>query len=165
MEIFVDKDPSYLIVKMLKCGFLGPLGTYSHQAALEIMRKRGQESSIIFEALVTIPSLFQCSLCDYIVVPIENSTSGCVAQTLQALYAVAADQSLVALSSLSQQMAFNSESLDALPSSRGSAFKVVDQTAISINHCFLKHPKTDINNIQKVYSHPEVRVCYEVVHF
>ncbi|KAJ3303150.1 hypothetical protein HDV03_004138 [Kappamyces sp. JEL0829] len=107
------------------CAFLGPIGTYSHQAAL----------NFAFEAsdLVpheTIASLFTQSTCSWVVCPIENTTGGSVAQTLDSIYR-------------------------AWKGAEGGRRNLVmkDQTLLTINHCLLK--RRDCQTISKIYSHPE----------
>jgi chorismate mutase/prephenate dehydratase len=68
-----------IITLLMKIGFLGPQGTYSHQAATSIFPNQ------TLVACDTIPlvldSLHQC---DRVVIPFENSTFGLVQQTIDA---------------------------------------------------------------------------------
>lgn len=105
-------------------GFLGPQGTYSYQAAIQFQSAKNFE----LKAFPTIASLFAKDNVDFIVAPFENSTAGCVTQTLEALYHMLVVRS-------------------------AETFKVVDQIDLSINHCFMKNSKTE--NIKRIYSHPE----------
>ena len=64
----------------LKVAYLGPAGTFSHQAAL---RRFGTSSSL--EPVDTIPDVFsrvETRRADYGIVPVENSTEGVVPYTL-----------------------------------------------------------------------------------
>lgn len=64
----------------LKAAFLGPLGTFSHQATLDIF---GQGAELVPEK--TIPEVFraiECGRADYGCVPIENSAEGVINYTL-----------------------------------------------------------------------------------
>ena len=74
---------SFFLERPLRIGFLGPQGSFSHNAAL---RKFGQ--SVEYEPLADIASIFDevsKGHCDLGVVPVENSTGGGVTETLDAL--------------------------------------------------------------------------------
>ncbi|GIW44713.1 MAG: prephenate dehydratase [Candidatus Binatia bacterium] len=67
----------------LKVAFLGPLGTFSHQA---VVQQFGSQAHIL--PVGTIPEVFdevEHDRADYGVVPVENSTEGVVAVTLDRL--------------------------------------------------------------------------------
>ncbi|MHC4561492.1 MAG: prephenate dehydratase [Planctomycetota bacterium] len=71
---------SFMLEKSLQIGFLGPDGTFSHQAA---MRKFG--ASVDYLPLLDIPAIFDevaRKRCDLGVVPIENTLGGGVIDTL-----------------------------------------------------------------------------------
>ncbi len=71
---------SLSLEKKITIGFLGPLGTFTHQACI---RKFG--SSLPFKPFKTIQDVFKSvedGECDYGVVPVENSTEGSVNNTL-----------------------------------------------------------------------------------
>jgi len=72
---------SLALEKKITIGFLGPEGSYSHQATIQ---KFG--SSLPFMPLRTISDVFKAVAtgeCDYSVVPVENSTEGGVNHTLE----------------------------------------------------------------------------------
>jgi len=73
---------SFALEKLLRIGYLGPSGSFSHTAA---MLKFGQ--SVEYEPLPDIISIFEevsKGHCDLGVVPIENTTGGGVIETLDA---------------------------------------------------------------------------------
>jgi chorismate mutase/prephenate dehydratase len=73
---------SFALEKPLRIGFLGPLGTFSHQASVA---KFG--SSVTHVPLADIPSVFDEVVrghIDYGLVPVENSIHGGVVDTLDA---------------------------------------------------------------------------------
>ena len=73
---------SFALERPLSIGFLGPPGSYSHQAAVAQFG-----SSVAFEDLGTIDSVFtelERGHIHYGVVPIENTTGGGIAETLDA---------------------------------------------------------------------------------
>lgn len=73
---------SFALEQPLRIGYLGPIGTFSHYAA---MRHFG--SSVEFENLRAIEGVFQevaRGHVDYGLVPIENSTGGGITETLDA---------------------------------------------------------------------------------
>ena len=73
---------SFALERPLRIGYLGPSGSFSHQAAVANF---GQ--SVSFEDLRAIPDVFveiRRGHIDYGLVPIENSTAGSVRETLDA---------------------------------------------------------------------------------
>jgi len=74
---------SFVLERPLRVGYLGPAGSFSHNAAL---LKFGQSAD--FEPLVDIRSIFDevsKEHCDLGIVPIENTLGGGVIETLDAL--------------------------------------------------------------------------------
>lgn len=74
---------SFVLEKPLRIAYLGPKGSFSHNAA---MLKFGQ--SVEYEAVADINSVFQevsKGHCDLGVVPVENSSGGGVLETLDSL--------------------------------------------------------------------------------
>lgn len=74
---------SFALERPLRIGYLGPPGSFSHLAAT---CKFGQ--SVEYDKLADIPLIFAAvdrKDCDYGLVPIENSTEGSVAASLDAL--------------------------------------------------------------------------------
>lgn len=66
----------------MKAGYLGPLGTFSHQAALEIFK----ENEIVpYDSIYQVLMAVEKGELEYGVVPIENSTEGTVNATVDAL--------------------------------------------------------------------------------
>ena len=66
----------------MKAGYLGPLGTFSHQAALEVFSENEiHPYDTIFQVLMAVEE----DELDYGIVPIENSTEGTVNATVDAL--------------------------------------------------------------------------------
>ena len=66
--------------KQVKIAFLGPLGTFSHQATMEIF---GSSAELVPQK--TIPEVFravECGRADYGCVPIENSAEGVINYTM-----------------------------------------------------------------------------------
>lgn len=66
--------------KPLTVGYLGPAGTFSHQAAINRFG-----SSSVLTPVETIPDIFtqvERGECDYGIVPVENSLSGVIPETL-----------------------------------------------------------------------------------
>lgn len=69
---------------IIKIGYLGPLGTFTHQAALEFFPKAGSEF-ISFNNPFEICDSIEKGLIDYGVLPIENSLQGTVRETVDLL--------------------------------------------------------------------------------
>ncbi len=71
---------SRALEKPLTVGFLGPVGTFSHQAGIS---RFGSSSSFLpTESITDIFMQVERGLCDYGVVPVENSLSGVIPETL-----------------------------------------------------------------------------------
>ncbi|MHA1671364.1 MAG: prephenate dehydratase [Promethearchaeota archaeon] len=67
-----------------KIGYLGPMGTFTHQAALDYFPKAGSEF-IPIKNLIEIFDSIEKGKIDYGVVPIENTLQGTVRETLDLL--------------------------------------------------------------------------------
>lgn len=67
-----------------KVGFLGPQGTFTHQAALEYFPKAGSEFKV-FSSTLEIFENIEKDIIDFGVIPIENSLQGTVRETLDLL--------------------------------------------------------------------------------
>ena len=66
----------------MKAGYLGPLGTFSHQAALEVFKEDEiKPYDTIYQVLMAVEK----GELDCGIVPIENSTEGTVNATVDAL--------------------------------------------------------------------------------
>ncbi|MBI2012007.1 prephenate dehydratase [Candidatus Daviesbacteria bacterium] len=85
IQTIIDKHKSLkLNLKKVKLGFLGPNGTFSHQAALKVVDSNEQ-------TLIPKPTLFDIFQAlsygelDFGVVPAENSTEGTIRETLDFL--------------------------------------------------------------------------------
>ena len=70
--------------KEAKVGFLGPVGTYSHQAAITVFPKTAN-TKIACESLYDLFTKVLNSEIDFAIVPAENSTEGTVRETLDYL--------------------------------------------------------------------------------
>ena len=67
-----------------KVGYLGPMGTFTHQAALEFFAKAGTQF-IPYDSMKEIFDSIEKDLLEYGIVPIENSLQGTVRETLDLL--------------------------------------------------------------------------------
>ncbi len=67
-----------------KIGYLGPKGTFTHQAALEFFPKAGSKF-IPYKTIIEIFENIQKKNLDYGVIPIENSLQGTVRETVDLL--------------------------------------------------------------------------------
>ncbi|AET37789.1 prephenate dehydratase PHA2 Ecym_2030 [Eremothecium cymbalariae DBVPG len=128
---------------MVKVVFLGPKGTYSHQAA-------GQQFPSANDELVPADSIMQCfdtllrdESVGYAVIPLENSTNGQVVFT----YDLLRDYMLKALHQPQGAV--------------GTQFSVVAEQFVLIEHCLISPvPRTTEEILKeaprKIYSHPQV---------
>jgi len=74
---------SFALERQLRVGFLGPPGSFSHEAAVKQFGK-----SVMYENLRTIGGVFEevgRGHVDYGLVPVENASIGSVAETLEGL--------------------------------------------------------------------------------
>ncbi|MFX1274372.1 MAG: prephenate dehydratase [Promethearchaeota archaeon] len=69
---------------IVKIGYLGPKGTFTHQAALDFFPKAGSEF-IAFKNILEIFEGIEKDILEFGVVPIENSLQGTVRETLDLL--------------------------------------------------------------------------------
>jgi chorismate mutase/prephenate dehydratase len=67
-----------------KIGYLGPMGTFTHQAALEFFPKAGSQF-LAYNSTQEIFESIEKDILEYGVVPIENSLQGTVRETLDML--------------------------------------------------------------------------------
>lgn len=113
----------------MKISFLGPPGSFSHQAALQ--QFPGLDTAC-FSPQKSIKSCFESvssHQSDYALVPLENSTNGQVVFTYDIL-----------------RDSFNSSDRD---------FSVVGEQYVTIHHNLLGAAQ-DLQSITKIYSHPQV---------
>ncbi|QLQ80897.1 hypothetical protein HG537_0E02520 [Torulaspora globosa] len=123
--------------------FLGPEGTYSHQAALQ---QFGDQSNTKFVATDSIPECLErlendCNI-DYAVVPFENSTNGQVIFTYDLLR---------------DRMVRQSEGVNRVV----PELEVLDEQYVSVTHCLVASSALDLESLSKykrikIYSHPQV---------
>lgn len=154
-----------------KCGFLGPLGTYSHQAALALSLGKSWN----LEYFSSIKELFYLDEREfqYFIVPVENSVGGGVLQTLDEIYysklsklnnmrpsllEKAPTQLIATTQNPAQSIATAPTQLTGHSKQYSNAF-IQDQIELKINHCFL-HRK-DTKTIKRIYSHPEVPISHQ----
>lgn len=118
-----------------KVAYLGPPGTYSHQAALQLFENeiKQAEPSVDLTSCFTIPDCFdqlEQGNVQWAVVPIENSTNGSVVYTLDCL-----------------KQLFHEHN--------DRSIKVVKDTYIQVQHNLMSLA-TDLSHVKRVYSHPQV---------
>lgn len=87
---------------IVKVGYLGPMGTFTHQAALELFPKSGTEF-LPFNTPVEIFENIEKSIADFGVLPIENTLQGTVRDTLDLLI----DKELVIYNEIELQITQN----------------------------------------------------------
>lgn len=121
-------------LQKLKVAFLGPLASFSHQAAAESF-KRSSAELLPHVSFADAFASVQQQEADYAVIPFENSTNGSVVQTLDLL----ADR--------------NNQYKDV---------KVCGEYYLTVHHCLLVHKDSYPNGlpsydgkITKLYTHPQ----------
>lgn len=139
----MSKSAGYSVNKVL---FLGPEGTYSHQAALQ---QFGDNPEFEFLCAKSIPDCFERLENDatiaYAVVPLENSTNGQVVFTYDLLRDRMAEQS---------HGYGDSNQVE-------SNLEVVGEQYVSIMHCLMSSSPVDMKSLPnykriKIHSHPQV---------
>lgn len=112
---------------MMKISFLGPSGSFSHIAAINLASSEfNVVTDIEFVSMPTITSLVEAissSQVDQAVIPVENSLAGSVGETLDAL------------------LKYNGAYINK-------------EYLLSIKHCLLSKADQDLNKIEKIISHP-----------
>lgn len=114
------------MAKKNQIAFLGPIGTYSDEAAHLFAEHLGIESPEFLEC-PSFNEVFDAvdrGRCEYGVVPMENSLEGSVTSTLD-------------------NFAFSSPAT------------ILGQTVLSIHHCLLLHPDAELSDVTTVASHPQ----------
>lgn len=126
--------------------FLGPTGTYSHQAALQ---QFGSDPQVEYICADSIPQCFERlendKSIDYAAVPLENSTNGQVVFTYDLLRDRMADQS--------DQ---SDEHNRVIPN-----LEVIGEQYVSILHCLIASSSVSLESLPlykriRVHSHPQV---------
>ncbi len=112
---------------MMKIAFLGPSGSFSHIAAINLATSEFDVvTNTEFVSMPTITSLVEAisnSQVDQAVIPVENSLAGAVGETLDAL------------------LKYNGAYINK-------------EYLLSIKHCLLSKSDQDLNKIEKIISHP-----------
>ena len=105
--------------------YLGPQGTYSHEAVLAFIARSGNEGELIeCSTIAETFDLVDRGKATYGVVPIENALEGSVNDTLDAL-------------------AFTSEA------------HILAELVLDIHHNLIAAPGTSLKDITQVVSHPQ----------
>lgn len=130
--------------RMTKVVFLGPTGTYSHQAALQ---QFPEDEGVEHVPTLSIPECFnrlqKDNEIDYAVVPLENSTNGQVVFT----YDLLRDWMIEGEPSQDNRV--------------DPAFEIVGEQYVAIEHClispkYLSPEDLATTDISRIYSHPQV---------
>ncbi|ODQ64064.1 PDT-domain-containing protein [Nadsonia fulvescens var. elongata DSM 6958] len=134
--------------------FLGPFGTYSHEAAVRFSKTLNDNTEKVF---IPISSIADCigtldeDKVQYAVVPLENSTNGSVIFTLDIIreryHSRPSSTGSDSVSSLSSE----SEHEDIIPS-----YSAVAEVYVPIHHCLMTTGPSDLSQVKRVYSHPQV---------
>ncbi|ODV72846.1 prephenate dehydratase PHA2 [Cyberlindnera jadinii NRRL Y-1542] len=111
-----------------KVAYLGPEGTYTHQAAIQQFGN-GDAELVPQPTIKSCFSLLEDEEVDFSVVPFENSTNGQVA---------------LAYDLICEWMVRNPN----------SGLRVVYEQFVAIHHCVLTH-STDMSKVKKIYTHPQ----------
>ncbi|KAJ3324133.1 prephenate dehydratase [Boothiomyces sp. JEL0866] len=109
--------------------FLGPKGTFSYECATQVF---SDAEFVPCQSIAKVLETVQSNKADYGIVPFENSTFGTVLQTLD----------------------FFVNTKHSKGSDQPGGFVILNQHYLTVHHNLLG-PETDLNRIEKVYSHPE----------
>ncbi|OBA24790.1 ACT-like protein [Hanseniaspora valbyensis NRRL Y-1626] len=136
-----------------KVAFLGPKGTYSHQAALQ---QFPDDTKYELIPVTTIPTCFENLLYDdnisYCIVPLENSTNGQVVFTYDLIRDVLKQD---------QVEEENLKNDDKYQNRINPPITIVGEQYVKIDHCLVVADeeiasKHDTNKYVNLYSHPQV---------
>ncbi|KAI8815145.1 Prephenate dehydratase-domain-containing protein [Cladochytrium replicatum] len=136
---------SISLQKPTTVAYLGPPGTFTHQAAFNRFG-----DSVTYSPQATISDVFsaiEAGHTTYAVVPFENSTFGSVQQTLDRF--ISSPVSALVDSSKSQ----TTTSIGSLERQR-TVVQIGAEQYLHIHHCLLSNAPS-LRSIQRVYSHPE----------
>ncbi|QLL33339.1 hypothetical protein HG536_0E02500 [Torulaspora globosa] len=126
--------------------FLGPEGTYSHQAALQQFGDHPQAKFIVADSIPEcLERLENDSNIDFAAVPFENSTNGQVVFTYDLLR---------------DRMAKQSDGGDGL-NRVIPELEVIDEQYVSVSHCLVASSPLNLESLPRykrirIYSHPQV---------
>jgi len=109
----------------VRVGYLGPEGTYSHQALLDAQLRDTDDEAVGLATLYDTVMAVQDGTVDAALVPIENSLEGSVDVTLDTL------------------------AIDA------PAVVIVGETVAAIRNCLIAARPRELGEIETVYSHPQ----------
>ena len=135
-----------------KVTFLGPVGTYSHQAALQQFPDSSKYELIPSSS---IPSCFEAVLSnneiEYAVIPLENSTNGQVVFTYDLIRDV--------LNKNNNDK--SSKSINDYNNRKYPPLNIIGEQYVKIEHCLVVSDKDDLKNFDSInfenlYSHPQV---------
>lgn len=119
----------------IKVGYLGPPGTYSHQAAKQQFKSYEETQEVVYLPQKSIAACFQSvndGVVDYSLVPFENSSNG--------------------------QVVFSYDLFKEWFMTGGDIqpkFKILSEQFVAIHHNLITFAK-DMKDITKIYSHPQV---------
>ncbi|KAK6455710.1 Prephenate dehydratase [Scheffersomyces xylosifermentans] len=136
----------------IKVAFLGPEGTYTHQAVIQQFGN-DREHVQIYPAK-SIGDCFRAINAedvDYAVVPFENSTNGQVVYT----YDLIRDWFIPSLQSKHTQPNISSSTVLSPSATSVPRFKIVAEQFVAIHHNFLTNAE-NLEDIKTIYSHPQV---------
>ncbi|GMM36697.1 prephenate dehydratase [Saccharomycopsis crataegensis] len=129
---------------VIRVAFLGPEGSFCHQAALQQFSKISNSHKIQYCPQTSIANCFSSidsKNVNYSVIPFENSTNGLVAFTYDLLRNHFFKTSLNVKSSNNNRNSPN--------------FEVIGEQYVSIHHNLLS-TASSLGSITKIYSHPQV---------
>ncbi|KAF6006071.1 hypothetical protein HII13_005191 [Brettanomyces bruxellensis] len=128
----------------IKVAYLGPPGTYSHQAARQQFEPYSIENESINVLYLPQPSISGCfkaigeGLCDYSLIPFENTSNGQVVLS----YDLFRDWFVEASHKNSEEFT-------------EPQFEVVAEQFVAIHHNLISYA-SDLKYIERIYSHPQV---------
>jgi prephenate dehydratase len=122
-------------MQKIKVGYLGPPGTYSHQAAIQQFQDLESIYCVEYVPQKSIDACFkimQDKSVDYALVPFENSSNGQVVFTYDLFY---------------EWFMYNG--------GKNPNFEIISEQYVAIHHNLITYA-TDVSQIKKIYSHPQV---------
>ncbi|KJE91524.1 chorismate mutase/prephenate dehydratase [Capsaspora owczarzaki ATCC 30864] len=163
---------------VLRIGFLGPQGSYTHDAALILARQLTDRMSLpscsraAFEVVPceTIPAVIASVATSSPssghphssrtmmagVVPIENSTEGSVTATLDEFVRIATERAAAAAAAAANAAASQSQDQEQ---ARRTSVKICAELQLPIVHCLVQKRQSETptleRTVKRVYSHPQ----------
>lgn len=119
----------------MRVGYLGPLGTYSHEVAATYFPPQSSTELVAFDTIEDVIFAAEQHRVDIATVPIDNSLEGPVLITLDQLSRIA--------------------SISIQDGKCQASVQIIGEHYHLVEHCLIANREATLTNITNVYSHPQ----------